>query len=78
LRAFHNSSVQLKLSQFFCTPQPSKFFATSQLSHNLSHCKSSQIASVAIGSSSPKKETFQNFRVSPSRAHFYTETKTPT
>ncbi|WP_214281806.1 hypothetical protein, partial [Escherichia coli] len=58
---------------FFCMPQSSKFFAASQLCHNLSHCKSSQIASVTISSPSPKKETFQNFRISPSRSHFYTE-----
>ncbi|EFU97124.1 hypothetical protein ECP030477712_0563 [Escherichia coli P0304777.12] len=53
--------------------QSSKFFATSQHCHNLSHCKSSQIASGTISSPSPKKETFQNFRISPSRSDFYTE-----
>ncbi|EGH38851.1 hypothetical protein ECAA86_00634 [Escherichia coli AA86] len=26
-----------------------------------------------LQSPSPKKETFQNFRISPSRSHFYTE-----
>ncbi|MEK8864784.1 hypothetical protein, partial [Escherichia coli] len=40
---------------FFCMTQSSKFFATSQHCHNLSHCKSSQIASGTISSPSPKK-----------------------
>ncbi|WP_211489522.1 hypothetical protein, partial [Escherichia coli] len=49
-------AVQLEAEPvFFCMTQSSKFFATSQHCHNLSHCKSSQIASGTISSPSPKK-----------------------
>ncbi|EFW55033.1 hypothetical protein SGB_02690 [Shigella boydii ATCC 9905] len=35
--------------------------------------KTSLMGRLPINSPSPKKETFQNFRISPSRSHFYTE-----
>ncbi|EPE4995915.1 hypothetical protein ACSI1Q_003283, partial [Escherichia coli] len=69
-RTSHSPFDQLKLNPFFSacrnrqnSSPPASYDATGHIA------KCSQFASVTI----QKKEIFQNFRISPSRSHFYTE-----
>ncbi|HGD7406020.1 TPA: hypothetical protein ACPYVN_005043, partial [Escherichia coli] len=69
-RTSHSPFDQLKLNPFF-----SACLNRQNSSPPASRAITCHIAKVAklLQSPSPKKETFQNFRISPSRSDFYTE-----